>query len=68
MRLDFDGLLATKCVSVKNQPCMVRQMLIDLNLDELYYYYYLFIISLDSGDWSCNTAEDPFGRTYVPNK
>ena len=50
MRLDFDGLLATKCVSVKNQPCMVRQMLIYLNLDELYYYYYLFIISLDSGD------------------
>ena len=38
----------------------------DLNLDEL--HYYLFIISMNRCDGSCNTVEDPFARIYVPNK
>ena len=40
--LCFGGSLAAtktiKCVSMNNQACSVRPMLIDLNLDELYYY------------------------------
>ena len=28
---------AMKCVSMNNQPCMVRPMLTDLDLDELHY-------------------------------
>ena len=42
--LVFSGSLATKCVSMNNQPYMVIQTLIDLNPDGL--HYYPFIISL----------------------
>ena len=40
-------------------------MIIDLNLDEL--YYYLFTISMSKCNGICNTVDDPFGRC-VPNK
>ena len=42
--LSFGGSLATKCISMNNQPCMVRPTVIDLNPDKL--FYYPFIISL----------------------
>ena len=58
--------MATKHVSVNNQQCMARPMLIDLNPDEL--HYYLFMICLDRCDGSYNTVEEPFGRICVPNK
>ena len=34
--LGFGGSLTTECVSMNNQPCMVRPTLVDLNLDELH--------------------------------
>ena len=37
--------LATKCMSLNNEPCMIRPTLIDLNPVEL--NYYSFMISLD---------------------
>lgn len=46
---------ATKSVSINNQQCMVKPALIDLNVDEL--HYYTFMISMQSYDESCNTAE-----------
>ena len=52
--LGFAGCLATKCVSINNQPCMARPMFFDVNPDEL--LYYPFIISLGRGDESCNTV------------
>ena len=55
-----------KCISINNQQCMVRPMLIDLDLDEL--HYYPFIISMSRCDGSCNTTENPFGGVCVPNK
>ena len=63
--LGFGGSLATKCVSMNNQSCMKRPMLIDLYSDELHYYPFH---SLDNCDGSCHTVEDQFGRTCVPNK
>ena len=33
--LSFSGYLATKCLSLSNEPCMVRPNLLDLNLIEL---------------------------------
>ena len=45
---------------------MIRPMLIDLNLEEI--HYYPFIISMNVCEGGCNTTEDPFGRTRVPNK
>ena len=47
---------------MKKQQCMVRPMLIDLNLEK--YHYYAFIIIMDRCDGSCNTTEDPFGKIW----
>ena len=59
MLLFFGGLLAIKCVSMNNQPYVVRLTLVDLNLDKL--HYYSFVISMKKCDGSCNTEMDPFG-------
>ena len=50
--LSFNISLATKCLSLKDEPCMVRPTLIDLNPAEL--KYYPFTISLDKCSGSCN--------------
>ena len=54
--LNVSGSLATKCVSFSNEPCMTRPTLIDLNSVEL--NYYLFMISLDKYDGSCNGGDN----------
>ena len=36
--LSFGSSLATKCVSINNEPCMIRSALIDWNPVELDYY------------------------------
>ena len=63
--LCFDGLLAMKCVSINNQPCLVRPWLIDLSLNELHYYQFIIMSRCDG---SCNTVKDPFGVVCVSNK
>ena len=41
----FSSSVATKSVSLNDEPCMIRLTLIDLNPVEV--KYYLFMISLD---------------------
>ena len=62
----FSGSLATKCMSLNDEPCLVRPNLIDLNPNEL--YYYPFMVSLDRCDGSCNTLDYPSDRLCVPNR
>ena len=53
--LSFCSSLAcdrTKCLSLNDEPCMVRPTLIDLNLVEP--KYYSFMICLDKCNGSCN--------------
>ena len=50
--LGFSESLATKCVSLNDEPCIFRPTLIDLNPVEV--KYYLFMISLDKCNGSCN--------------
>ena len=50
--LSFSQSLATKCVSLNDEPSMVRSVLIDLNPIEL--KFYPFMISLDKYSRSCN--------------
>ena len=52
----FGSSLATKCFSLKNEPCTVRPSLIDL--DPVGLKYYQFINSLDKYSGSCNSAND----------
>ena len=77
--LCFGGSLAIKCVSINNQPCMVRSILIDLNPNELFYYYYCYyyyyyyyyyslIISMKRCNGSYCTVEDQVGIIYVLNE
>ena len=54
--LTFSESLATKCVSLSNEPCMVRPTRTDLNLAELNYYQ--FMISQDKCNESCNVVDD----------
>ena len=64
--LGFGISLAIICMSINNQHCMVRSMIIHLNPGEL--GCYLFIVSMDWFDGSCNNFDDSFGRICVPNK
>ena len=66
LMLDFGGSLAIKCISVNNQPCMIRPMRINLNPDEL--RYCPFIVSMDRCDGICNIVEKAFGKASVPNE
>ena len=50
--LSFTESLAIKCVSLNDEPYMVRPTLIDLNHVEL--KYYPFMTSLDKCSGSCN--------------
>ena len=64
--LCFSGSLATKCISLNNEPCLTRSTFIDLNPTEL--HYYPFMVSLDRCNGSCNTIVDPSARICVLNK
>ena len=50
--LSFSSSLATKCLFLNDEPCMVRPTLLDLNPVEL--KYYPFMISLNKFIESCN--------------
>ena len=54
--LYFSRSLAPRCVSLNNEPCMIRPTLIDLNPAEV--NYYSFMVSIDKCRGSCNAAYD----------
>ena len=51
--LNFSVWLARKCISLNNEPCLVRPPVIDLNPKKV--LYYPFMISLERCSRSCNT-------------
>ena len=46
--LSFSESFATKCLTLIDEPCLIRPKLVNLNLVEL--KYYPFMISLDKGN------------------
>ena len=54
-----------ECVSVINETYMSRPKVIDLNKDEPVFYLYSIKINKCSG--SCNTINDPFAKSCVPD-
>ena len=64
--LSFSRLLTTKCVSLNNEPCMIRPILIDVNPVE--FNCYPFMISLDKCNRSCNTIDDLSTKICIPIK
>lgn len=53
------------CIILNNQRCLARPMFIDLNLDEL--CYYSFVFSSDRFGAICNTFDDMSDRLCVFN-
>ena len=64
--LGFSRLLATECISLNNEPCMIRLTFIDLNHVEL--NHYLCIISSDICNASSNAVDDLFTKICVPSE
>ena len=64
--MSFSGSLATKCVSLINEPCINKPTFSDFNTVELNYYQ--FIVSLNKCSGSCNTVDDLFTKTCGSNK
>ena len=64
--MSSNGSLASKCVSLNNEPCMFWSTVIDLNLVQL--NYYPFIISLDKFSRSCNVVDDLSAKICVPSE
>ena len=61
--LSFSESLATKCLSLNDETCMIILTLIDLKPAEL--KYYLFIINLDKCSGSCNVLSP---KICIPKK
>ena len=60
------GSLATKYMSLKNQPCITRPTLIDLNPVKL--NYYPFLISLDKCNGRCYAVDHLSTKIFVPSE
>ena len=63
--LRFSGSLATKGLSLNNEPSMVRPTLIDQNPVELKYYSWLIQIKCSG---ICNATNDLSTKICVPSK
>ena len=68
--LSLSRSLVTKCTSLKNQRCIARPKLIDLNPDELNQelHYYPLVYKLDRYIGSCSTLNNLFDKKCRPNK
>ena len=64
--LSFSKSLATKYVSLNNEPCMIRLTLIDINPFEL--KYYPFMINLCKCSGRCHSVDDLSTKIYGPSK
>ena len=64
--MNFSDSLATKSMSLNNEPCITRAFLIDLNFVDL--EYYSFMISLDKCNGIFNSVDDLSTKKCVPSK
>ena len=64
--LSFSSPLATKCVSLNDEPCVLRPTLIDLSPVEI--KYYPFMISSDKCNGSCNVLSPKICVSKNKNK
>ena len=51
---------------LNNEKCEIRPTIIDLNPAEL--KYYLYIVTLNKFNWSCNTFTEISKRICTPNE
>ena len=65
-----NGSNYTKCVSLRNQKCMIQPTLINLHPNEYSqeFHYYPFAVKLDRCVGICITLNDLSNKECVPNK
>ena len=51
-----------KCISIKNQECKVREVIINND-----YMLYPFSIKVNRYNENCNNISNPYSRVCVPN-
>ena len=54
-----------ECVSMNNQDCKIRSEIINVNTNQPMFYPYSMTINTCKG--SCNTINDPFAESCVPD-
>ena len=64
--LCFSRSLATKCVSLNKEPCLIIPNLVDLN--PIDFNYYLFMISLDKCNKSYSVLDDLSSKKCISNE
>ena len=65
-----NGSNHTKCVSLRNQKCMIQPTLTNLhrNVYSQEFHHYPFAVKLGECVESCNTLNDLSNKVCVPNK
>ena len=61
--LSFSEFLATKCLFLNDEPCMVRPTFIDMNPSK--FKHYSFMINLNKYTGSCNVL---FPKICIPRE
>ena len=56
---------ALKCISINNQACNVGPKIVDVSSNNPIFYPFSVKINRCSGN--CNSINDPYGKTCVPD-
>ena len=62
---NLSSIDSLECISISNQECKVRQVIVNVNSNELIFYPYSIKTSKCSG--SCNNIYDPYARLCLPD-
>ena len=62
---NLSNVNSLECVSMNNQECKIRTEIINVNTNEPMFYPYSIKINKCKG--SCNTINDPYAKTCVPD-
>ena len=63
---NISNVNSLECVSMNNRECKIRTEIINLNANEPMFYPYTIKINKCKG--SCNTINDPYAKTCVPDE
>ena len=61
----WSGCNALKCVSINNQKCTTRSVIMNINSNETLFYPYNVLVNKCSG--SCNDTNNFYARLCVPD-
>ena len=62
---DVLSLIPLECVSMNNQECKIRPLIINIKSNESLFHPYSVKISNCSG--TCNNINDPYAKLYIPD-